>query len=122
MENTKKRTWKSLVAGILDIVIGALNMLGVLGLVIAILIIGTPDLVLERDISPLTVGELNGILGALAGYLFIMGLMAIIGGIYAVQRKVWGLALAGAIATTLTSTVVGVVSIVLTAMSKEEFD
>ena len=35
MENTKKRTWKSLVAGILDIVIGALNMLGVLGLVIA---------------------------------------------------------------------------------------
>ena len=122
MENTKKRTWKSLVAGILDIVIGALNMLGVLGLVIAILIIGTPDLVLERDISPLTVGQLNGILGALAGYLFIMGLMAIIGGIYAVQRKVWGLALAGAIATTLTSTVVGVVSIVLTAMSKEEFD
>lgn len=122
METPKQKTWKSIVAGILDIVVGALDLLGVLGLVIAMFVIGTPDLFSEQDIYPLTVGQLNGILGAFAGYLFIMGVMAIIGGIFAVQRKLWGLALAGAIATTLTSTVVGVVSIIFTAMAKEEFD
>jgi hypothetical protein len=47
--------------------------------------------------------------------------LALVGGIFAVQRKMWGWALAGSIATALMSNVLGVVSIVLVAVSKPEF-
>jgi len=37
------------------------------------------------------------------------------------MRRVWGLALAGSITTLLTSPVIGIIALVLTAISKKEF-
>jgi len=46
-----------------------------------------------------------------------------VGGIYALQRKIWGLALAGSIAAFFSpSWVLGVAAIVFTALSKNEFE
>ena len=52
----------------------------------------------------------------------IIGILAIVGGIYALRRKIWGLALAGSIAAFFPSWILGLTAIVLTALSKNEFE
>ena len=56
-----------------------------------------------------------------SGLLFIAGVLAIVGGIYALSRKRWGLALAGSIAALFPILLPGIVSIILTVKSKKEF-
>jgi hypothetical protein len=51
----------------------------------------------------------------------ILGALSIVGGVYNLQRRMWGWALAGSITTAIISTMFGVASIVLTAISKDEF-
>ena len=121
MESPKPATWKSLLAGILSITVGTVDLLGTLALIIAISVIGTPELFPAQDIYPMTVSSLNAILTTLAVYLGIAGLVAITGGIFALQRKTWGLALAGSIAATLTGSILGMASIVFLAISRDEF-
>jgi len=53
--------------------------------------------------------------------LFIVSTIAIIGGIFSLQRKRWGWALAGAICATLTCNVIGIIALVFITMSKKEF-
>ena len=60
-----------------------------------------------------TAGWIASALGAVLG---------IIGGVYALQRKYWGLALAGAIAGSISFFPCGIVAIIFTAMAKPEFD
>jgi hypothetical protein len=52
----------------------------------------------------------------------IISVLAIIGGIFSLRKKVWGLALAGAIAGVLTFFPCGVVAVIFTAMGKPEFE
>jgi hypothetical protein len=54
--------------------------------------------------------------------LIIINALAIIGGIYAIQRRVWGLALAGSICAILPSRLLGVPAIILIALSRKEFE
>ena len=116
------KTWKPLVGGIVSITAGVFDLLGTLGLTIAIAVIGSTSLVITpADIYPLTISGLNAILAAVAIWLAVAGIVAITGGIFSLQRKVWGLALAGSIAATLSCGVLGVVSIVFAAISKNEF-
>jgi hypothetical protein len=51
----------------------------------------------------------------------ILGIMAVIGGIYALRRQRFGLALAGAICGIPPSTALGVVATIFIAISREEF-
>ncbi|MGD9116726.1 MAG: hypothetical protein PVJ61_06070 [Dehalococcoidia bacterium] len=51
----------------------------------------------------------------------LISALALVGGIQALQRKRWGLALAGAIASCLTFFPCGVVAVVFTAMGRQEF-
>jgi hypothetical protein len=51
----------------------------------------------------------------------ILGILAIIGGIYALHRKKSGLALTGSIAAFLPFSLLGLASIILIALSKDEF-
>ena len=54
--------------------------------------------------------------------LAICGILALLGGISALQRKRWGLAVAGAICALLPlQTLLGIVSLVFLALSREEF-
>jgi len=111
-----EKTWKPTVAGILSIVAGALGI--IVGLVIA------------------TLGTIGGgVLGAL-GLPFVGGLVvtatavplalsavAIAGGVCALRRRTWGLALAGAICALLIPPpfVLGVVAIIFVTIGKDEF-
>jgi len=115
-----KKTWMPMVAGILDIVAGALSFL-LLALVIVVVFI----LMATRGASlfgnmPVRVGP--AIILSLAIPIMVADVLAVVGGAYALMRKAWGLALAGSIAAVFASWPMGIAAIVLTVMSKNEFE
>ena len=109
------KAWKSQVGGILAIVGGVIGLLGCMGLLIAITVLGT---VWQWGLLPVNV---IGILWIILVPMFICGVTAIIGGICAVQRKYYGMALAGAIAALFPGWIFGIGAIVFTAISHDEF-
>lgn len=58
--------------------------------------------------------------GGFSGWFIIAGIIAIVGGVYAIKRKVWPLALAGAICS-LGIIPLGIATIILVALAKNEF-
>ena len=117
------KTWKPTVAGILDIVAGAggvivwaLIIVGVFAFLVASGTSGAMHLpVLQSKLIPV-------LLSVLAIPFMLLSVLSIVGGVFALKRKIWGLALGGSIAALLCSTVLGVVSIIFIALSKDEFE
>jgi NADH:ubiquinone oxidoreductase subunit 6 (subunit J) len=62
------------------------------------------------------------IYGVAGVFCLIVGVLGIVGGIFSLQRKRWGWALAGAIAGCLSFLPLGVGAVVLVAMGKSEFN
>lgn len=97
-----------LIGGIISMIFGAL-----------ILIIGTALVPLGGG-----VGAAVAVCGSIP---LIFGIIAILGGIMALQRRSWGLALTGAILCMISigfyglSFILGLVAIILIAISREEF-
>ena len=113
-----ERTWMPTVAGILNIIAGTFGLIG--GLVLIVL--GT---VASGVLEPFVFGTLQlvplAFLSALGLPLLILGILALVGGIYALQRKMWGLALASSISAVLFSRLLGIPAIIFIALSKKEF-
>jgi hypothetical protein len=111
--------------GILSIVAGALQMIfGVLvvGLVIAFTIWDRlayfplpwmPDGRFELLLVPT--------IGIVAVPVLILGIVAVIGGVYALKRKSFGMALAGAICA-LPAVILGILAIAFVALSRKELE
>ena len=103
-----EKTWKPTVAGILAIIAG------VLGVIIGVLFAAG-------------VGVLGGIFGMgwlsiIFAPLIIFGIIAIVGGIYALQRRIWGLALAGSICALIGPWfLLGILAIIFVSLGKREF-
>jgi len=93
------------VAGFLDIISGAFGLIVAFFSLMGLMY---PDPDFQRIV--LSISALS----------FIAGVLAIVGGIYALQRRKWGLALAGSIAA-LFPILLGIVSITFIARSKKEF-
>lgn len=104
-----ERTWKPTTAGILCIIAGSIGI-----------------------ISGIVVSLLGGLIGGFFGLpwpsLFgipslIFGIIAIVGGIYALRREVWGLALAGAICALIGPwAILGLLAIIFVSLGKGEFN
>ena len=112
----------SITAGILDIVAGSIRVLGTLvaAIVVAVMAaLGRNELPLLEDF-PIAITA--SILITLAILLLIISILAIVGGVYAVRRKNWGMALTGSIAALLCATPLGIAAIVLVALSKKDFE
>lgn len=62
------------------------------------------------------------IYGIIGGFFLLLGILGIVGGVYAIKRKYWGLGLAAAIAGTITFFPCGITAIVMIAMGKYEFE
>ncbi|MFC1971411.1 hypothetical protein ACFLV0_05765 [Chloroflexota bacterium] len=127
MQTTAQKTWKPMVAGILDIVGGALTVLGAIAVFIGIMFF----IPISRSVGPgpipemecwMIPGVLEAILVIAAVYLLIVGILPIVGGIFAVQRKKWGLALAGSITAIFGTSILGILATIFTAISKDEFE
>lgn len=104
------KTWKPTTSGILLIVAGCYGI----GIGAAVTTMGG------------IAGMITGLewLAAIGGGLIAMGVVALIGGIVSLKRRVWGLALAGAILSLPllpVGTVMGILSIIFLTKSKGEF-
>lgn len=116
-------TWKPTTAGILSIIAGALNLaMGILSVTVM------RGAVWPSMGYPWFGGMGYGMmgmpwLGAIGISLIVLGVISIIGGIFALQRRVWGLALAGAICALFPPPliVLGILSIIFLALSRKEF-
>jgi hypothetical protein len=104
------RRWMPTAAGILSIIAGAI------GLLVGVVVAAVGEIV----------GEAEGIVwfGAISAPFIGLGIVAIIGGVFALRRRIWGLALAGAICSLCFppySWFLAIPAIVFVALSKREF-
>ena len=116
MEKTNKPT----VAGILEIISGALELIWAICLFIGFGVTSGACAI------PGGIGYIPefvpGIILGWAIISIIIAILALVGGIYAVLRKKWGWALAGSIAAILAFLPLGIPAVILAAQSKDEFE
>ncbi|KPK24368.1 MAG: hypothetical protein AMJ70_02080 [Dehalococcoidia bacterium SG8_51_3] len=120
-----KVTWKPVVAGILSITLGTLNLFGMFVIIGLLVTFGGGILTIVRiaEFMPLWMsGMVQGFLIILAVLLAVSSSLPLIGGIYAIQRKSWGLALVGSIVAILPAVPLGIISTILIALSRDEFE
>ena len=108
----KKKTQLSLAAGIIDIAAGGFSLVSLLFVVVFLFIMAGSE-----EEMPLFV-----LLIPLA--MLIPGVLAVVGGIFALRRRSWVMALIGSIALIATSSmsIPGIAAVVLTVMARDEFE
>ena len=106
-----EKTWKPTTAGILSIIAGVFGLLGA----IVVGVIGGTIAGLE-DIP-----GLGTLFAAIAIPLIIIAIIAIVGGVYALKRRIWGLALAGTICSLFCMWLLGIPAIIFVILGKSEF-
>jgi len=114
-----EKTWKPTAAGILTIIAGFLGLLIGLALAVGLGIAG-----MMADLIPGFPGASFLALIAVPG--IILSIVAIVGGIYAIKRRAWGLALAGAICALLFTVpflgwILAILAIIFVSLGKSEF-
>jgi hypothetical protein len=78
----------------------------------------------DTGVEPMGEEVLNlvGLIYAVMGAFYaLLGVLGIVGGIYSLKRRLWGLALAGAIASTVVFLPFGVVAVVFTSLGRKDF-
>lgn len=108
-----EHNWRSMTAGILDIISGV----GMLFVCFWLILAGGVTSVLGAEIP----AWLPGLLFTLAVVLAVIALLAVIGGILCIKRKAWGMAVTGAIASFFCCFIFGIISIILTIIGRSEF-
>jgi hypothetical protein len=133
------KPWMPVVAGILDIVSGAMGVM--MGLFIAIPMhaarIAQAAPGAAGKIAPRVAPHIGAIPGgiphmppfffpgmglAMGIALVLIGALAMVGGVYALKTKVWGLALAGSIGAVLTGRLLGVLALILIVLGRKDFE
>ena len=114
-----EKTSKPIVTGILNIIVGAIGILVIIGSFICFSVVG------EAWNIPGMVAIPGFVLGIGFGAFFVtlvIAILVLVGGIFAVQRKLWGWALTGSIAAIYVFFPVGIATTILVAISKNEFE
>ena len=111
------RSWIPTAAGVLDLLAGTLALIGFAILVFIGFILQTaPDL----DPDEFGIAVAQALFGALAMGALLLALLALFGGVCALQRRRFGWALAGAIAAALVCAPLGVPSLILTVIAEHD--
>jgi hypothetical protein len=106
-----EKTWEPTVGGILAIIAGAISVI----FCIVVVVFG-------RIIGAFFGFEVVWGWSTFAIPLIILGTIAIAGGIFALKRKIWWLALVGAICAIIgPAGILGVLAIIFIALGKREF-
>ena len=115
------QTSKATVAGIRDVIAGISGLVGGIPLLVMALV-GSSVLaaVPEAEVRPLAIVPLALFL-PLALLCFVAGIVAIAGGIAALNRRRWGMALAGSIAAVFGFFPIGIAAVIFTILAEPEF-
>lgn len=124
------KPWMPVVAGLLDIVSGAMGVIA--GLCISLRMFAARALQDAAGVAPRVSPHAGNFpqmphmffpgLGIAFGItLLVIGVLAIIGGVYALKLKAWGLALAGSIGAVITGPVIGLLALIFTVLGREDF-
>jgi len=117
------KTWKTKAAGILAIVAGALAVVeSVFVAALVIRVLGWLEVLSALNES--------GIVAAAVAVVIISAIVAIVGGIFALKRRIWGLAIAGSICAIfsfiaipfLLNLPLAIAAIVLVVLGRAEFE
>lgn len=112
---------KGTVAGILDITAGIMGMVG--GIPLLVLAFGGAaalGMIPEPEANRLVILPLALFL-PLSLFCFVSGLVAVIGGISAINRRRWGWSVAGAIAAVFGFFPLGIAAVIFTVLAEPEF-
>ena len=103
-----------MIAGILLIVEAGFKLLILLGILVASIFM----------IAPMSSFPINtvALIPIVMVPLLAWAVLALVGGIFSLQRKRWGLSLAGAIVAILPFSLLGMTALVLIVLSKNEFE
>ncbi|MFC1893330.1 hypothetical protein ACFLYR_04760 [Chloroflexota bacterium] len=114
-----EKTAKPIVAGVFNIIIGAFSILFAISYFIGFTVVGGAwDIPGMGSIPSFVPGVVLGT----AIIALLIAVLTLVGGIFAVQRKQWGWALAGSIAAIFSYLIpLGIVAVLLVAISKNEF-
>ncbi len=118
-----QNTWMPTAGGVLNIIAGAL---GLLGSILRLCLFGglfssfLPEIFHDGGGPFLHVW--GSILIIISVIYLIANIISLVGGIFALQKKHWGWALAGSICAVISSFVMGVVALVFIVISKKEFE
>ena len=119
-----EKTWKPTAAGIINIISGAISVSGVIWLVIAITAVETWTLflnIIPAEEFPFAAPLVSTILIILLVLSIIEAVLPIVGGVFALQRRKWGWALAGSIIAILGTFPLGVAATIFVSLAKDEF-
>jgi hypothetical protein len=73
-------------------------------------------------VAPIDIVEFSTFLYSAIGiFLLLVGVLGIVGGVYALKREKWGLALAGAIAGAISFLPVGIPAIIFVTLARPDF-
>jgi hypothetical protein len=112
-----EKTAKPIIAGVLEIIAGVLGLLAAVALFAGV---GTTG-----DLPGISMGSIPafvpGLIKGMGILTVILAILSLVGGIFALLRKMWGLALAGSIGAFFTAIILGIPAIILIALSKKEF-
>lgn len=115
---------KAQVAGILTIVSGVLGIIGAL-IFICMIVFFRYFMTSQSGIYDTESREVFGVMALVYGisgfFMLICSVVSIIGGIYALKRRLWGLALAGAICGIIIFMPLGIVATVFVSQGQNEF-
>ena len=129
-----QKPWMPVVAGLLDIVSGAMGVAA--GLCMTLRVLGLRATHAAAGAAPGVAPRVSPHAGtfpqmphmffpgmgiALGIALLVIGVLAIVGGIYALRLKAWGLALAGSIGAVITGPVIGLLALIFTVLGREDF-
>jgi hypothetical protein len=114
---------KLTIAGVLDIVAGVMSLIGACVLLI-LGVIGSGALGIagaqNQEVMPFAVLPIAFFL-PLALLCFVIGAVAVAGGIAAIKRQRLWLALVGSIAAVISCFLIGIPAVILTVMAEKEF-
>lgn len=118
MEVIVEKTSRPVAAGILNIITGVIGLTGAFtAFSVFFAMIVTLDIYL-----PIFPEFIAGIVLTVAIISLLLSLLIMVSGIFALQRRYWGLALAGSIAAMLGLFFLGIPALILVALSREEFN